>query len=754
MAEHLEVPQDHVKLKNELLYLAQKQRARIDKLKADSQLQLDRYASGKKKELVLRKEKTEAAIKDIQPELEQVRKEWQKLKLIDAEHEGKYSKLSDHYRSTQSKLKVLQEAIADAYKGTGDGKDDVSGIRERLAEISNDKAELRSKLMRAWDCLAIDENMLNNRITEETAYAARVKEMLRAVEAEVAVHDLDTTAHRDHADDLVLINSQLAAMKHRTNDLHDGFVKSSADKKEMSEEFLLEAMRVMQELTHNQNLLTIKNHAVRDLQSKVDYLRKQFQPQTQAQTSSKEVWLRNKLEVMDNMLSEMGQIKEQYQVRSEDRLILKETTNHCNKAKAELHTIEKRVEGPDKYRKKLVDEITDMRHLLDEKLEEEDRLVSQLEGALSVLGEDIGHVREIIDKAGFDDYVSSDSDPNAGEEFLRLDEEGTGDVDIITTSLDYHADDPAGSEAVQRYGHRQQGPLHAFEEARATQLARRPTRRLGDRVKKVRKEATPETRLMTAQEQAVTEVVAHLRSKEDAIQKGVYDTRMDVVVPDPMQATRNTQIQREVEIWKEEQRGGARYRNDREKETVATEQHPPTDAALQAGSVNDIAVQYLQRMVHGFLGMMFFNGPGGPHPRHVFMTKDMKRLAWRLPHRDGEDEGDDSVAMADIKAVVTGHRTGVFKQHRDAGMVLRESAALSIVTHQQTSLDLELDTTEERDYWAQILSKVATEMKPGGIINAVIASGVVQVTDNSPPDQRSSADEPYDRKQVHLRVVG
>eukprot|EP01059_Diplonema_ambulator_P002429 TRINITY_DN12074_c0_g1_i1.p1 TRINITY_DN12074_c0_g1~~TRINITY_DN12074_c0_g1_i1.p1 ORF type:complete len:764 (+),score=348.91 TRINITY_DN12074_c0_g1_i1:1357-3648(+) len=756
MAAPLVVPDEHVKLKNELLYLAQKQRSRIDKLKADSQVQLERYAGGKRKELTVRRDRTKAAIQELQPELERVRKEWQRLKLEDSEHEGRYAKLSDHYRSTQARLKVLQEAIAGAYQGTGDGKQDVSGIRERLAEISKDKAELRAKLMRAWDCLSIDENMLNSRVVEEQAYGQRVKEMLRAVESEVAGQEIDTAQHQDRADDVLLINSQLSAMKQKTNELQDAYVMSLQTRRDLSEEFLLEAMRAMQELTHNQTLLTIKSHAIRDLQSKVEYLRKQFQPQTQAQTPAKEIWFRNKLEVMDNMLTEMSQIKEHYQVRSEDKQILKETTNHCNKAKAELHAIEKRVEGPDKYRKKLIDEITDMRHLLDEKLEEEDRLVAQLDGMLAAMGEDIGHIRELVDRQGFDDYVSSDSDPNADEVFIRLDEEGTGDVDIITTSLDYHADDPAGSEAVQRFGHRQQGPLHAFEEARAAQLASRPQRKLGDRVRKPRgKEQTPETRLMAVQEQAVTEVVMHLRNREDAIQRGAYDTRMDVIVPDPVQASRNSKIQHEVEIWKEEQRGGARYRTESNRpppDTQGVHQPEPTDAALQAGTNNDIAVQYLQRMVHGFVAMMFFNGPGGPHPRHIFMTKDLKRLAWRLPQRDGENMDDDYIAMADIKAVVTGHRTGVFKQHKDAGRVVREAAALSIVTHQQTSLDLELDTTEERDYWAQILSKVASEMRPGGIINAVIASGVVQVTDYSAPEHRSLIDEPYDRKQVQLRV--
>ena len=744
-------PASHTELKNELLYLAQKQRARIDKLKLDSEVQLKKFAKVRKEDLLKRRDEVRDSIREVQPKLDDVRKHWQRYQLVNSEREGVYNKLSEQYNSAQSRLQVLHEAIAGAHKGTGDGKHSVQQLRDHLGEVESDKAELRKKVGRALDCLVIDENMLKNRQRDEEDYLHDVQQMLEAVEGEVVGEEHHDAGIPEMQDNVRVVETALQEQKQITNDLHDNFVLSTAKRKAMATDFLHEARRSTAELTKAQKQATIKEFIKRALDTQIEYLRKQFQPQGQNSAPQKEVWLRNKLEVMDSLLTEVGQIRERFQVQGEDEQVLQETEAYCKRAKAELTTIESKVEGDDKYRKRLLDEVVGMRFLLNERLAEEDGLVAQLETLVAELGEDVTHVREIMEKEGFDDYISSDEEAT-DEPFIRLDEEGTADVEAITTSLEYRADDPRGSEAIQRYGHRQQGPLRSYAEERAAQLARRPKRRFGDRLSKPMKELTPELALMRNQEQAIVEIAARERSRQEAIADGIYDVRMDRIAPDPRQTERNAAILQEVNLWVEGQRGNAKYRSEK---YGASPTGPPTDAALVAGSVEDNACQYLQTMIGGFTCMMFFNGPGGPSPRHVFMTKDLKRLSWRKTQRDGDRFDDESISMNDIRTVVTGHRTGVFKQHREANQTpLREAAALSVVTLQNTSLDIEFDTPEEREYWAQIISTVASEMKPGGTISNVITAGAIKVLDYSPPEQRSSSDEPYDRNHIQIKLKG
>eukprot|EP01063_Lacrimia_lanifica_P020657 TRINITY_DN27961_c0_g1_i1.p1 TRINITY_DN27961_c0_g1~~TRINITY_DN27961_c0_g1_i1.p1 ORF type:complete len:758 (+),score=379.37 TRINITY_DN27961_c0_g1_i1:59-2332(+) len=747
VARREDEPVEHMKLKNELLYLVQKQRARIDKLKAESQVQLVRYSTSRRKELQQKRDDLRRSLQRLQPELGDVRREWQRRKILDTESEAEHQKLSNQYLATSARLKVLQEAIAGASQGTGEGRQSVTATRERLAEVQKDKSDLRAKIKRAIDCLVIDENMLQSRLEEEKAYQAQMQEMANAVGAEVSGFDRPDVKKANLEEEARAIEGQLIEMKQRTNDLHDSYSESRLRRRDMADDFLLEAGRSMQELTHNQILLELKTQVAQELESKVRYLREQFQQQGlggNAEPPIKEIWLQSKLEVVEETLSELNTLRERYRVRGEDTGLLRETTDHCNRAKAELTTIEQRVEGHDRYRRKLIDEVVDMRFLLNTKLEEEDRLVLQLEQLLVRLLEDVDHVREVVDKPGFDDYVSDDSANEFDEEFVVLDEEGTGDVDAITTSLDFHADDPAGAEAVQRFGHRQQGPLRAFAEARSAQLAKRRQPRLGERVRPRGAESTLEAALARIQELAVGEVVGVILNKKAAMANGTYDARLDAIIPDPYQSTRNTEVQRRVEEWKAKQRQNVRP-------ALGGGELDKNDDRGALSSQEEIAVQYLQRMVTGFTANMFFSGPQGPHPRVIFLTKDLRRLAWRIPQRDGSPLEDESVAVDQLKTVIAGHKTGVFKQHREAKLVkLRPNAALSLITHQQTSLDLEFDTEEERDYWHQILLTVTAELKPGGIISAIAASGAVKVLDDSAPAQRSSIDEPFDRSQVRV----
>lgn len=156
--------------------------------------------------------------------------------------------------------------------------------------------------------------------------------------------------------------------------------------------------------------------------------------------------------------------------------------------------------------------------------------------------------------------------------------------------------------------------------------------------------------------------------------------------------------------------------------------------------------------------MMFFSGPVGPFQRHIFLSKDLRRMAWHRPASDApagsSPQDDESILVSDIKTVATGHRTEVFRQHREQGAApLREQAAVSIITQQHTSVDVELDRPEERDYWAQILSTLAVESRPGGAIHNVIASDRVRVYDASSNAERSAGGEPYDRRHVTLRLA-
>ena len=241
--------------------------------------------------------------------------------------------------------------------------------------------------------------------------------------------------------------------------------------------------------------------------------------------------------------------------------------------------------------------------------------------------------------------------------------------------------------------------------------------------------------LAAYQEQAVNSAIETYSNRRHAMQMGTHDPNMEVVEPDPNQSARIAALQAEVELWKQQQRGGVRHHDDPGHALSPVGASPgdmaSTNAALSLGSREEIAVQYLQIMLQGFSCSMFFGGPEGPmgpNPRQMFMTKDLKRLAWRPPQRDGEIFDDESVAINDIVTVVTGHRTGVFKAHRESRTVpLRPHAALSVILQQKTSIDIELDTEDERNYWHQILSTVTSELKAGGIIAAVVASNSIVV---------------------------
>lgn len=232
-------------------------------------------------------------------------------------------------------------------------------------------------------------------------------------------------------------------------------------------------------------------------------------------------------------------------------------------------------------------------------------------------------------------------------------------------------------------------------------------------------------------------------------------------MPDPEQDARTAHIRAQIEAYKEQQRGVGRHFDLPAHDAAAPHSAPgdmPTDAGLIAGTQDDNAVAYLQRSVVGFTAMMFFSGPVGPFQRDVFLTKDLRSIAWHRPAADvlagaGQQE-DEAILVADVKTIAAGHRTEVFRQHRDQAQVpLREAAALSIITQQQTSVDVEFERPEERDYWAQILSTIAQESRPGNAIHSVLASDRVRVIDTSNAAERSANGEPYDRRHITVRLA-
>eukprot|EP01065_Artemidia_motanka_P015743 TRINITY_DN19471_c0_g1_i4.p1 TRINITY_DN19471_c0_g1~~TRINITY_DN19471_c0_g1_i4.p1 ORF type:complete len:502 (+),score=173.49 TRINITY_DN19471_c0_g1_i4:962-2467(+) len=501
------------------------------------------------------------------------------------------------------------------------------------------------------------------------------------------------------------------------------------------------------------------------MQAQVDWFTQQGASAVNySQLQDREPWFESKVEVLTEVLREMQALTERRQVRDKDSAALAETSHRCNQAKSQLQAVEQRVNGKDKYRRKLVDEITDMRQLLNEKLHAEEIGLAQLDVLLNDLGEDPAQVHELIEAEGFDNYVSSESGgEEATGEFVRLEEEGTHDVSAITTSLEFDPEDPAGAEALHRHAHRRQGPLSDFRELRAVQLAQRPHRKLGIGVigSQRRRPVTINSVLHDAQAHAVAEVVAFVRMKQQRIASGLYDPKDDQILPDPLQREREDHIRAQVESWKAEQRGGgsaARVDAGGGAAGPSGGLVGTTDAALQAGSQDENAVAYLQRAVTGFAALMFFSGPVGPFQRQVFLTKDLHRLAWRRPPADvtpgTEGHTEESIMISDMRTVVTGHRTEVFREHRERGQApMREAAALSVITAQRTSVDLEFDRAEERDYWAQILSTLASETKPGGAILGVIAAGRIAVHDGSSQDQRTNTGEPFDRRHLTLSLV-
>lgn len=759
-------------LRAELRFLAQKQRARLEKLRNDAEVQLGHYGLLKKQELMLRRDRALAAERELlhgtpsRPGLEHVRAEHSRLRTNGAGHEERYRELAEQYQTTQTRLKVLREAIDGQQLNTGDGRTGIAAMRSHLEEIGKDKQELLGKIKRALDCLMVDENMLKSRLEEEQHYAGELRQMVGAVDEEVAGHShVAGEAVRSLDHDVRVVEERLGEMKNMTRDMYDQYLHAVQALRTTQEDVLLAVGEATTEVAHNQELRAFKDHAMHIMEGKIDEMQHEgVMPMTLAQVQHRSFWLEQKVAVLSDILKSMQLLREKRQVQEQDELMLAHTTQKCNKSKAELHAIEQKVEGKDKYRRKLIDEIVDMRMLLDEKLRHEDELVYQLEQLLQELGEDVQHVREIVDAEGFDNYVSSESEDEVVGDFVRLEGEHTGDVDAITTSLEYDPDDPSGAEALQRHAHRPEGPLRDFSEKRAAQLAARPPRPLAARLQgpAARRPLTLESVLMDAQVHAANQVLAVIKARTERINSGTYDLVDDQIIPDPEQRTRNERIRQQVEAYKERNSapdpsvGGGRFGRDAAAGSPQQPRPQPTDAGLVAGTQDENAVAYLQRAVGGFTAMMFFSGPVGPFQRHVFLSKDLRSVAWHRPVSDAPPgsppQEDESILIADVKTVATGHRTEVFRQHQ-AQAPLRENAALSIITQQQTSVDLELDRAEERDYWASIISTIAAESRPGGAVHSVLAADRVKVYDASSQHERSAGGEPYDRRHISLRLA-
>eukprot|EP01062_Namystynia_karyoxenos_P020766 TRINITY_DN17851_c1_g1_i1.p1 TRINITY_DN17851_c1_g1~~TRINITY_DN17851_c1_g1_i1.p1 ORF type:complete len:817 (+),score=384.56 TRINITY_DN17851_c1_g1_i1:90-2453(+) len=749
-------------LKAELRFLAHKQRMRLEQLRGDADARLRHYAELKQQELEMRKSRAQAALQELQPRLDRVRQQWGELRSQSAVHEDRYRKLAEQYQAAQTRLKVLHDAIDGAQVSTGEGRTGVAAMRAHLEEIGRDKQDLRAKIKRALDCLLVDENMLQSRLQEEKEYAQELRGMVAAVDEEVAGYaDTGDAAVQELEHSVRVVDDRLVEMKQATSELYDRYLQSAQSLRAVQEDVLLAMGEATSDLATHQELREYKDHARAVMQGQVDWFLKQgYTPKPVAQCNPREYWFENKVEVLTEVLRETQALRERRQIRDQDHAGLAETTARCNQAKAQLHAVELKIEGKDKYRRKLIDEVVDMRALLDDKLQVEDSLVAQLDAVLAELGEDPAQVHELIERAGFDNYVSSESGEDALGDFVRLDEEGTHDVEAITTSLEFDPADPSGAEAVQRHAHRKQGPLRDFAERRAAQLSQRPPRRLGIVGSARRRPMTLETVLLDAQTVAATEVVSVVRMRQDRIASGLYDPRDDQVFPDPQQRTREERIRLQVEAYKEQQRGGGDAAAARP-DAGGFDSGPTgdaTDAGLVSGTQDENALAYLQRAVNGFHALMFFSGPVGPFQRQVFLTKDLKRLAWRRPAADIASgvatHEEESIVVADMRTIATGHRTEVFRQHRESGQApMREAAALSVITAQQTSVDLEFDRQEERDYWAQILSTVANESRPGGAVHTVIASGRIIVHDTSTPDQRSNTGEPFERRHVTLSLA-
>eukprot|EP00760_Papus_ankaliazontas_P000351 PhM_4_TR10056/c3_g1_i1/m.42452 len=781
----------HLELVAELKSIVDNQRSRVEKLKVESAIHIEHQAALRRRELEKKRSDIDKAIRDLEPALERVRSQWAQAKASNSGFENTWSGLKMQHNSIKSRVDVLKDSLSTFDTTIEDNRRSLSHMKDHIAEVENDKASMRIKLKRALECVVVDEDTFANRTREEEQYLQQLLQAHRAIEAEL--NQAQSVTKHDIApleDEVRVLAERLKEMQNKTADLFQQSVDAERRVTSLQEEWLSNGYTLQEDLERAGHLLTFKNAIINYLERQIQRHQQQY-----GDTHGKRrggtgdtAWLTQSIVVWEGIVREAQNEKQRLQLKSEPLQRLAETTAKCHEVKTALNNIRNNVFacGPaaTSQRKRLVLDLCDMRALVSEKKAVEDQLMRHLQELALVLNEDLATVMRWVRRETFDDYVSSTDGENDidvasdGTDLFLLRDEGDDDIVALHSCLDIDVNDPHGQEELKRMAHRPEGPLREFAARRAAQLQQSKSSVPGAAMQQ-QQHASPnrgqsvmetfERAMLSVQCRVATEVVNHVRHRYEAINGGQYDPKLDRVVPDQEYFKRVKEQRARVEQWKSDQKtrfpaaGGSTSMVDADRASPVAQrriQALSADASSMPSSLasaNPVskAVHYLTRLLQGAAFLVYFRNGVGPHMRHVFLSANFNRVLWRrMGSESSEREEDGSMEIAKIVDVTLGHQTAVMQDHRARRQQpMREDTAFSLVTGEIT-LDMECDSAEERNYWAQAFAWVVNESGDGGVIASLRRAGRLLAVDTRSgnvitPNLR----EPADRSTVQAQVV-
>jgi hypothetical protein len=762
--------QQHRNLCNELRLLSQKQAQRIEKLKVDTAVQLEHQATLRRLELEQRKSRAMQQISDLTPRLEVVRGQWNHAKSQNQGHEMEWGNLRTQYQHTKLRVDALRDQITDGRSRSDNIHKTLGEMREHLHKLDRDKAALRAKMQRAIECLLIDEKYLATRIAEEELYRQQVEKALANMEED---YQESQSQHKHELaplqEDVRLLTDYLTEMQNRTQRLREKCIEMEG-KAATVEDHWLESVRAVYEgferANHLDHLKTVVLTALEQQMLQCD--EKHARPKAGNMDA---FWLSNAVLVWELVVREVTNERQKQQVRDDSSQQLAEITQRCQNTKAMFDRIKAKVEDEGPQRRTLLQDITELHFLIDEKKNDEEEMMRFLQEVATQLEEDLSRVLHLVRKDTYDDYVSSTEHEEDVEDFdsqkMRL--ETHDDISKLVSSLDLDPNDPGATEQIRQMSHRPEGPLRDFTVTRRRALEQKagPAARLP--ISERQRRGVPQTlerALMDTQVKVVDEVVNFVRTRSQGILQGRIDPNKESLQADPKHVSRAKELNARVERWAQTQRqdpsrainfsksGDSSVRvDDRSGFSGPTNRIVIEGARLppeiQRANAIAKAHYFATNAIRGYNFLVYVYRSSVPELRQVFLSRDFSRIISRRVTQNEEEEDLTSLRVGDISDILLGHKTEVFKTVRNATRhIIKEETAFSMVTN-MTSLDIECETFEYRQHWAAIFAWVVNELRPSGILTTLVKSNKINVVNTL---NRGSKDEIRDRSTLQVVI--
>jgi predicted nucleic acid-binding Zn-ribbon protein len=782
----------HVKAVTELEELARQQRTRIEKLKLDTAVQLEHRSTLRRLELEKRQEQALKQIDDLQPRLENVRHQWEQAKKANQGFELQWGSIRAHHQQLVQRADALRAQLADSKSKVESARTHVSEMREQLRKVERDKATLHSKMQRALECIVTDNEFLTTRVAEEETYHRELGNALDKIRLEY--EESQSSYQHEFAplqEDERTLSSYLVEMQNRTKEL-EKYCLELESKTSAIESHWLEAVHAVYEgLERAHHIDRLKSLALANLEGQIQSFQEQGVGARTKAGQQDSTWLANAVLVWESVLQELAQERQRMQIRNDYTQQLAETSQKTEQAKATIATIKSKVEGTGLQRRQLLLELLELHYLANEKRDSEEQLVHYLQEVATQLEEDLSKVVGFVRKDGFDDYVTSSDheDEHDGQAEDPLAEEGMDDIANLVSSIDLDPSDENTFERIQAMSRRPEGPLRAFAMKRAASLAKIAQQKAvsssvslygqkqieADKTKKPLKE-TLERAVQDTFLRVISEVVANVKQRHRQIEQGLLDPRQERVQADQKYIVRAKDMAARAERWIQQQK------DERVSKKAGTDMTKPSfNLSAAAGGSGPLGIDgnvriviegerippdvvrvnmvgqafyYLTQALHGFQFMMYLRRTMAPQLRHVFLTRDLSKfIARRIGGTEGENTDDIQLRVADVKTILLGHKTDVFKDVRSLSKIpLREENAFSMVSVDSSTIDLETDSQEDRTHRAAIYAWIVNECRSNGIITALVKAGRVEVIDTRTGTKRN--DESVHRPNLEVRIAG